>query len=65
MSYLYVLLTESLSSFACTCIRHVVINAGGYRGQRLAEKNEKKSFQLDRAVPDPKGTIVFSLHIKC
>jgi hypothetical protein len=29
---------------------------GGYREQRITERNEKNSFQLDRAVPDPKGT---------
>jgi hypothetical protein len=34
------------------------MNAGGYRGQRFTEENKKKPFQLDRAVPDPKGIIV-------
>jgi hypothetical protein len=34
------------------------MKAGGYRGQRFTGKKEKKLFQQDRVVPDPKGTIV-------
>jgi hypothetical protein len=38
-----VLRTKSFSSSLCTCVRHVVINAGGYRGQRLAGARQGSS----------------------